>query len=80
MERKHAKGKWKGGKRPFGYQVDKTIHTLIIDEREAVIVRLTFDLYTAHRLGSRAIAKVLNDGVTAPAPAARGPVTKSSAP
>ncbi len=24
MERKHAKGKWKGGKRPFGYQVDKT--------------------------------------------------------
>src|SRR5689334_7468529 len=28
MERKTAKGKWKGGKRPFGYQVDKTTHTL----------------------------------------------------
>ncbi|MGH3625634.1 MAG: recombinase family protein [Sciscionella sp.] len=61
MERKHAKGKWKGGKRPFGYQVDKTTHTLIVDQNEAVIVRLIFDLYTKDRLGSRAIAKVLND-------------------
>jgi site-specific DNA recombinase len=61
MERKAAKGKWKGGKRPFGYQVDKPTHTLIIDEHEAVIVRLIFDLYTKDRLGSRAIAKVLND-------------------
>ncbi|TKG66322.1 recombinase family protein [Prauserella endophytica] len=61
MERKHAKGKWKGGKRPFGYLVDKTTHTLVVDEHEAVIVRLIFDLYTKDRLGSRAIAKVLND-------------------
>ena len=61
MERKHAKGKWKGGKRPFGYQVDKTTHTLIVDEHEAVIVRLIFDLYTRDRLGSRALATVLND-------------------
>lgn len=61
MERKHAKGKWKGGKRPFGYQVDKTSHTLVVDQHEAVIVRLIFDLYTRDRLGSRAIAKVLND-------------------
>ncbi len=61
MERKHAKGKWKGGKRPFGYRVDKTTHTLIVDEHEAVIVRLIFDLYTNDRLGTRAIAKVLND-------------------
>ena len=30
MERKHAKGKWKGGKRPFGYQVDKTTHTCLL--------------------------------------------------
>jgi site-specific DNA recombinase len=61
MERKAAKGKWKGGKRPFGYQVDKTTHTLVIDEHEAIIVRLIFDLYTKDRLGSRAIATVLND-------------------
>lgn len=61
MERKHAKGKWKGGRRPFGYQVDKATHTLVVDEHEAVIVRLIFDLYTTDRLGSRAIATVLND-------------------
>ena len=61
MERKAAKGKWKGGKRPFGYQVDKTTHTLVIDEHEAAIVRVIFDLYTGDRLGSRAIAKVLNN-------------------
>ncbi|MFL6140389.1 MAG: recombinase family protein [Labedaea sp.] len=61
MERKAAKGKWKGGKRPFGYQVDKTTHTLIVDENEAVIIRLIFDLYTKDRLGSRAIATILND-------------------
>ncbi|MGH3569860.1 MAG: recombinase family protein [Pseudonocardia sp.] len=61
MERKAAKEKWKGGKRPFGYQVDKTTQTLIIDEHEAMIVRLIFDLYTKDRLDSRAIAKVLND-------------------
>jgi site-specific DNA recombinase len=61
MERKHANGKWKGGKRPFGYQVDKTTDTLVPDESEAVIVRLIFDLYTRDRLGTRSIAKVLND-------------------
>ena len=61
MERKAAKGKWKGGKRPFGYQADKTTHTLIVDEHEAVIVRLIFGLYTRDRLGSRAIATILND-------------------
>ncbi len=61
MERKAAKGKWKGGKRPFGYQVDKSTHILIIDEHEAVIIRLIFDLYIKDRLGSRAIATILND-------------------
>jgi site-specific DNA recombinase len=61
MERKAAKGKWKGGKRPFGYQVDKTTHTLVIDPHEATIVRLIFNLYTTDRLGSRTIAQTLND-------------------
>ena len=60
MERKAAKGKWKGGKRPFGYQVDKENHILIVDEHEAVIVRLIFDLYTKDRLGTRSIATILN--------------------
>lgn len=61
MERKAAKGLWKGGKRPFGYQPDRTTWTLTIDESEAVIVRLIFDLYSADRLGARAIAKLLNE-------------------
>ena len=61
MERKAAKGLWKGGRRPFGYHVDKTTQTLIIYEHEAVIVRLIFDLYTQDRLGSNAVATLLND-------------------
>jgi site-specific DNA recombinase len=61
MERKAAKGKWKGGRRPFGYTVDKTIHKLIPHTGEAAIVRLIFDLYTRDRLGARSLARVLND-------------------
>jgi site-specific DNA recombinase len=61
MERKAARGKWKGGRRPFGYQVDKATSTLVVDEHEAVIVRTIFDLYTRDRLGTRNIATVLNE-------------------
>jgi DNA invertase Pin-like site-specific DNA recombinase len=61
MERKAAKGKWKGGRRPFGYQVDKSTQTLVVDRGEAVIVRTIFDLCTRDRLGSKAVAAVLND-------------------
>ena len=60
MERKAAKGLWMGGKRPFGYQVDKAANKLVIDETEAPIIRLIFDLYIRDRLGTRAIAKALN--------------------
>ncbi len=60
MERKAAKGLWKGGRRPYGYQVDKTAKKLIIDETEAAIVRLVFDLYVRDRLGTKNIANVLN--------------------
>ncbi len=61
MERKAARGKWKGGRRPFGYQVDTTTQTLVPDEHEAVVVRAIFDLYTRDRLGSRLIATTLNE-------------------
>jgi site-specific DNA recombinase len=60
MEAKAQQGKWKGGKRPYGYQVDNKNHILIIDKHEAVIVRLIFDLYTKDRLGARSIATILN--------------------
>ncbi|BAW08918.1 recombinase family protein [Nocardia seriolae] len=60
MERKAAKGLWKGGKRPYGYRVDKTTQALIMDEAEAVVVRMIFDLYACRRLGARAVAAELN--------------------
>ncbi len=61
MERKAAAGKWKGGRRPFGYQVNPATRTLIPHPDEAPLVRLLFGLYTADRLGGRTIARTLND-------------------
>ncbi len=61
MERKAAAGKWKGGRRPFGYQVDTAASSLVRDPGEATVVRLIFDLYTRERLGARAIANTLNE-------------------
>jgi site-specific DNA recombinase len=61
MERKAAAGKWKGGRRPFGYQVRPATSTLVSDASEAAVIRLVFDLYTGDRLGARAIASTLNE-------------------
>jgi site-specific DNA recombinase len=61
MERKAAAGKWKGGRRPFGYQHDSATSTLVPDASEAVVVRLIFESYVRDRLGGRAIAYLLND-------------------
>lgn len=61
MERKAAAGKWKGGRRPFGYRADEAASTLVPDPGEAAVVRLIFDTYTHYRLGARTIATLLND-------------------
>jgi len=61
IERKAAAGKWKGGRRPFGYRVDPATSTLVPDAGEAAVVRLIFDAYTRNRLGGKAVAGVLND-------------------
>jgi site-specific DNA recombinase len=61
MERKAAAGKWKGGRRPFGYQVDTVEQALVPDTAEAAVVRLIFDTYTRDRLGARTIATLLNE-------------------
>ncbi|WP_425426715.1 recombinase family protein [Asanoa hainanensis] len=61
MERKAAKGLLTGGRVPFGYAKDAETDNYIIDQAQAVTVRLIFDLYTKDRLGTRAIANVLND-------------------
>ncbi len=61
MERKAAAGKWKGGRRPFGYHPDPATSTLIPDHGEAGVVRLIYASYTRDRLGGRTIACTLND-------------------
>jgi site-specific DNA recombinase len=61
MERKAAAGKWKGGRRPFGYRVDPATSVLVPDVGEAAVVRLIFDAYTRNRLGGKAVAGVLNE-------------------
>ncbi|WP_301325581.1 recombinase family protein [Lentzea flava] len=61
MERKAEAGGWKGGPPPPGYQVDPVTHRLVVNEVEAVIIRLIFDLYTKDRIGARSIANELNE-------------------
>lgn len=61
MERKATKGRWKGGRRPFGYTVDRDTQRLVPHADEATIVRLIFRLYTRDRLGSNAVANLLNE-------------------
>jgi site-specific DNA recombinase len=61
MERKAAKGLWKGGRRPFGYTVAHDTHRLVPHTDESPIVRLIFRLYTYDRLGSKVVAQVLNE-------------------
>jgi len=60
MERKAEKGLWNGGARPLGYVVDKATQKLVINPAEAATVRLIFDSYTTDRLGTQAIAAMLN--------------------
>ncbi len=60
MERKAAQGNWCGGHEPFGYRVVKGEGRLSVDEDEAPLVELVFDLYVHKRLGSHAIANRLN--------------------
>jgi len=61
MERKAAAGKWKGGRRPFGYHANTAAQALVPDLAEAAIVRLVFGLYTQDRLGARAMTNTLNE-------------------
>ena len=60
MERKAATGKWCGGTRPFGYQVNSTTGFLEIKDDEAPLVSKIFELYLRSRKGARAIADILN--------------------
>ena len=60
MERKSSKGGWCGGTQPFGYRAVKGEGRLAVDEVEAPLVPVIFDLYANKRLGSHAIANQLS--------------------
>jgi site-specific DNA recombinase len=76
MERKAPAGKWKGGRRTFGYQVDTTVQILVPDPAEAAVVRLIFDTYTQDRPGARTMASLLNDRGHGPRSAGAGRRTR----
>jgi site-specific DNA recombinase len=59
--RKAAKGKWSGGRRPYGYLKEKVTHFLVPNPAEEGTVKLIFDLYTKDRLGASSIATILNE-------------------
>jgi site-specific DNA recombinase len=61
MERKATTGKWMGGPRPIGYLVDPSTQYLVLHEAEVPVVRSVFELYAHDRLGSKAIAHLLNE-------------------
>lgn len=60
MSAKAGKGKWTGGTRPYGYQVDREQDRFAPHPQEAPILKEIFDLYTKGRLGTRSIANHLN--------------------
>jgi len=60
MAAKAAKGKWPGGRRPYGYQVDRDTQKLVPHLEEASHLKEIFKLYAGQRFGTRAIATELN--------------------
>jgi site-specific DNA recombinase len=60
MERKSSQGGWCGGTQPFGYRAVKGEGRLEVDEDEAPLIPVIFDLYANKRLGSQAIANQLS--------------------
>jgi site-specific DNA recombinase len=59
MEKKASTGQWTLGIPPYGYTVDPTTRHLRQVLEEAAVVREIFGLYTARRIGTRAIANEL---------------------
>ena len=71
MDRKASLGGWCGGVAPYGYRAVKGEGRLSVDESEAPLVPVLFDLYANQHLGSHAVANWLN---------AAGLVTRSGKP
>jgi site-specific DNA recombinase len=54
------KGKWVGGRPPLGYDLDLSNHKIIVNQREAEVVKLIFDLYIKER-SLLSVTKILNE-------------------
>ncbi len=54
------KGKWCGGRPILGYDLDKVNHKIVINEKDAKLVREIFDLYLKER-SFLSVAKILNE-------------------
>jgi site-specific DNA recombinase len=61
MAAKARKGKWSGGRPPYGYRVDRDTQKLVPNPTEAPILTEVIRLYADLRLGTRAIADELNE-------------------
>ena len=59
-----SRGRWSGGKPPNGYRNDKELGKLVVDEKQAKVVRRIYDRYTQSRVGMRQIAMELGDEPT----------------
>lgn len=60
---KARQGKWNGGPPPYGYMIKDGV--LQIEEDEAKIVKMVFEMYTTTKIGYTGIAKYLNlQGIT----------------
>lgn len=64
-QQKAREGRWNGGQAPLGYRIARDESgknsQLVIDEKEAELVRLIFDKYVHSDLGYSGVAKWLND-------------------
>lgn len=58
---KAAEGRWNGGQAPIGYRIDKERGILVIEPKEAEMVRLVFDRYLNYGEGCQRIARWMND-------------------
>jgi site-specific DNA recombinase len=61
MERKAAKGEWCGGRPPHGYELDGDTKKLRIADGEDLHVRNMFTIFNEVRLGTKEVAKELNE-------------------
>ncbi len=61
MARRARSGRWPGGPVPFGYQLESETKRLEINTLLAPVVEKIFHLYTRDRLGTEAIARLLNE-------------------